>query len=239
MTAAFVVCDDLEALSREAAERVAAAARAAAERRGRCAIALSGGTTPRGAYQALATGALRASFPWAMVSWWWCDERCVPPDHAESNYRMAFDALLGPAAVAPGQVHRVAGERAPEDAARAYEALLRREIPDGALDIVLLGAGSDGHTASLFPGSPALEERERWVLAVEADAAQAVRARVTLTLPLLDRAREVFVLAAGAGKRAVVTAMREDAAEAAQRYPVARLAPAGRLTWCVDRAAAG
>jgi 6-phosphogluconolactonase len=239
VSAEFVVRDDLEALSREVAERVAAAARAAAGRRGRCAIALAGGATPRRTYQMLASGERRAAFPWATVSWWWSDERCVPPDHAESNYRMALETLLGPADVAPGQVHRVEGERAPEDAARGYETELRREIPDGALDIVLLGAGSDGHTASLFPGSPALEERERWVLAVEADAAQAVRARVTFTLPLLDRARDVFVLAAGPGKRAVVTAVREDAAAAARRYPVARLAPAGRLTWCVDRAAAG
>ena len=220
MSAAFVVGDDLEALSRETAERIAAAARAAVEQRGRCAIALSGGTTPRRTYQMLAADTLRASFPSHDVSWWWSDERCVPPDHPESNYRMAFEALLGPAAVAPGHIHRIAGERAPEDAARGYEAALRREIPDGALDLVVLGAGSDGHTASLFPGSPALEERERWVLAVE--TAAAVRARVTLTLPLLDRARDVWVLAAGAGKRAVVQAVRGDAVEAARRYPVAR-----------------
>lgn len=237
MSATFVVCDDLEALSRATAERIAAAARAAVEQRGQCSIALSGGATPRHTYQLLAADTPRAPFPWRGVSWWWSDERCVPPDHPESNYRMAFEALLGPAPVAPEQVHRIEGERAPEEAARAYEGALRREIPDGALDLVLLGAGSDGHTASLFPGSPALEERERWVLAVE--AAAAVRARVTLTLPLLDRARDVIVMASGASKRAVVQAVREDAAKAARRYPVARLAPAGRLTWCVDRAAAG
>jgi len=239
VSATFVICDNLEALSREVAGRIVATARAAVEQRGRCAIALSGGTTPRRTYQMLAAGKLKAAFPWRDVSWWWSDERCVPPDHLESNYRRALEALLAPARVAPEQIHRIEGERPPEEAARAYEAALRREIPDGALDIVLLGAGTDGHTASLFPGSPALDERERWVRAVVAEDALAVRERVTFTFPLLDRARDVLVLAAGAAKCPVVMAVRESAAFAAPRYPVARLAPAGHLTWYVDRAAAG
>jgi len=239
VTPTFLVFEDHEALSREVAARVASAARESVAGRGRCAIALSGGATPQRLHQLLASGEHRESFPWPDVSWWWSDERCVSPDAEASNYRMAFEALLGPAGVPPERVHRIEGERPPELAAREYEAALRREIPDGALDVVLLGAGADGHTASLFPGSTALAERERWVVAVEADASHPVRERVTLTLPVLDRAREVFVLATGAAKRAVVRAVREDAAAAAQRYPVARLSPLGRLTWCVDRAAAG
>jgi len=238
VTPAFIVREDLEALSRALAERIVAEAGEAVARTGRCAIALAGGSTPRRLYQLLAAGEGGAALPWPALSWWWSDERCVPPDDRESNFRLASETLLGPAGVVPERIHRIEGERPAEQAARAYEALLRGRIPDGALDIVLLGAGSDGHTASLFPGSPALAERVRWVVATEADAAQAVPARVTFTYPLLDRAREVFVLAAGAAKRAVVSAVREDSA-AARRYPVARLAPAGRLTWYVDREAAG
>ncbi len=238
MSARFVVRADLEALSRAAADHALAAALAAVKSRGHCAIALSGGSTPRGMYQLLAAREQRAAFPWPAVSWWWSDERCVPPQHPESNYRMAFEALLEPAGVGSGHIHRIAGERPAEDAAREYEATLRREIPHGALDIVLLGAGPDGHTASLFPESPALEERERWVVATEAPPAQVIRERVTLTFPVLNCARDVLVLAAGATKREVVTAVRDDPGTAAGRYPVARLA-AGRLTWYVDRAAAG
>lgn len=239
MTPAFIVGEDLEALSLALAERIVAVASEVVARSGRCAIALAGGSTPRRLYQLLAAGDRRVTLSWPAVCWWWSDERCVPPDDRESNFRLALETLLGPAGVGPERIHRIEGERPAEQAALAYEALLRDRVPDGALDIVLLGAGSDGHTASLFPGSPALAERVRWVVATEAGASQAVPTRVTFTYPLLDRAREVFVLAAGTAKRAVVRAVREDVAAAARRYPVARLSPAGRLTWYVDREAAG
>lgn len=240
MSAEFVVREDLEAVSREAARRVCDAARMAVERSGHCTIALAGGSTPRRLYQVLAAGEAREALPWPLVSWFWSDERCVPPGDPESNYRMAFDALLVPARVPAERIHRIAGEiRPPGRAAAAYEATLREHVEDGALDVILLGAGHDGHTASLFPGSPALDERDRWVVATEAGSDQATRARITFTYPLLDRAREIVVLATGAAKHAVVEAVMSDRAAAARRYPVARLAPAGRLTWLVDRAAAG
>lgn len=240
MSAAFVVREDLEAVSREAARRVLEAARAAVAARGRCTIALAGGSTPRRLYQLLASGAVRDAFPWPSASWFWSDERCVPPDDPESNYRMARESLLAPAGITAGRIHRIPGERQPPGrAASAYEETLRREVPDGVLDLVLLGAGADGHTASLFPGSPALEERERWVVAAEAPASRPPRHRITLTYSLLDRAREVLVLAVGAAKRGVVAAVMRDPGEAARRYPVARVRAAERLTWLVDREAAG
>jgi 6-phosphogluconolactonase len=238
VTPRIQILADLEAVSREAARRLVDAARGAIERRGVCTIALAGGATPRRLYRLLASDEYRPVLPWDVIAWFWSDERCVPPDDPESNYRIAYDTLLGPAGVPPERVHRIGGEiRPPARAASDYEATLRGAIADGALDLVLLGAGADGHTASLFPGSPALAERERWVVATEAPGTAGIRERVTMTYPLLDRARDVLVLAAGESKRDVVTTMMRDPSGAALRYPVARLNPAGRLTWLVDHPA--
>ena len=238
MTPEIRVLADLEAISREAARRLTDLARDAVRQRGTCAIALAGGSTPRRLYQLLASDAHRAAVPWDAIAWFWSDERCVPPEHAQSNYRLAFDTLLGPAGVSAERVHRIAGEASPPArAALDYEATLRHAVLDGVLDVVLLGVGADGHTASLFPGSPALAERERWVVATEAVGPHAIRERITMTYPLLDRARGLFVLASGEAKHDVVSAVMKDPVTAARRYPVARLAPAGHLTWFVDRAA--
>jgi 6-phosphogluconolactonase len=233
--AELVVAPDLEALSRLAARRATEVVAGVAAAGGRCSIALSGGTTPHRLYELLASDH-RLGAPWQQAEWFWGDERCVPPDHPDSNYRMAFEALLGPLRVPSGMVHRIACGASPADAAASaasYEAVLRDRLTGGRFDLVFLGVGADGHTASLLPGTPALEERERWVLAVTAGPELAVRQRITLTYPILNRSRTVFMLAAGAGKRPVIQRMlagdRTD--------PAARIRPEGDLVWFVDEAA--
>ena len=227
----FTAFPDLDALSHEAARCIVVGAREAALYTGRCSIALSGGSTPRRLYQLLASDEYRDIVPWEVIEWYWGDERCVPPDHPESNYRMAWELMLSKVPVPGGQVHRMPGEAPdPARAARAYEVLLRDRIPDQALDIVLLGIGDDGHTASLFPGHAALEERERLVAHVRGPAHLAVRDRLTLTLPALDRARTILVLVDGAAKRPIVEAMEADMRAAAERYPIARVRNDGQMT---------
>lgn len=232
LAAELVVAPDLEALSRLAARRAAEVVTAAAAAQGRCTIALSGGTTPRRLYQLMA-GEHRLDAPWRQAEWFWSDERCVPADHPESNYRMAREILLGPLRIPSGMVHRIACTGDAPDAAIRYAAILGDRLTGGRFDLMLLGIGTDGHTASLFPGSPALDERDRWAVAVTGGAELAVRERVTLTYPVLDRARTVFMLAAGAEKQvAVARALRGDPA-----VPAGRVHPDGALVWFVDEAA--
>jgi len=182
------------------AERVAGAIAEAQAERGAAHVSLAGGTTPRRAYEQLANGLLPDV---DHVDWWFGDERCVAPDHPESNYRLAYDTLFGPAGVSPQRIHRIRGEDPPEAGAAAYDEELRACLPRGesnlpTLDVALLGLGEDGHTASLFPGDPALQVADR--LAVPVVASKPPPNRITLTLPVLRAARLVLVLATGAGK---------------------------------------
>ncbi|HEU4830132.1 MAG TPA: 6-phosphogluconolactonase [Gemmatimonadales bacterium] len=228
-----------DAMSHEAARFVLLSAREAVLCTGRCTVALSGGETPRRLYELLASDEYRGALPWDEIEWFWSDERCVPPEDPRSNFRLADEAMLQRAGVAPRQVHRMQGELTPTRAALAYEAVVRERVPDHAFDLILLGVGGDGHTASLFPGHPALEERERLVMAVRGAETLEVPERITMTLPLINRARSVLVLAAGESKRRIVQAVRADAAAAAEQFPIARVRPAGHLTWIVDQAAGG
>lgn len=232
------VVADAAALARAAAEEVARRAEEAVAARGTFTLALSGGSTPQPLHALLADPAapFRARIPWARTEIWFGDERAVPPDHAESNFRMAREALLDH--VAPRAVHRIEGERPAAEAAARYEGELRAAAgPDGApprLDLVLLGLGNDGHTASLFPGSAALEERERWVTAPFVPAVGAHR--ITLTLPVLERARAIAFVVAGADKR---EALARLLAPGASPVPAARVRPLdGALLVLADRAAA-
>jgi 6-phosphogluconolactonase len=249
---------DLEALSQAAAEAVARAAERAVRERGRFTISLAGGHTPRRLYELLAAE-YHARIPWPVTHVFFGDERCVPPTDAASNYRMASESFLSRVPIPAEQVHRIQGELPPEDAAREYGRLLRRVLAPSAgasetddstdaatFDVALLGMGTDGHTASLFPGDPALDERHHWAVAVEAPAYVAPpRQRVTLTLPALCGARNVYVLAAGAEKRPVVESMFGEARATLARAPSpASPYPAGLVrgrestVWFVDRAAA-
>jgi 6-phosphogluconolactonase len=232
---------DLDALSRAAADELAAVAHAAVNARGACSLALSGGSTPKRLFQLLAQRG-RDALPWDVIELWWGDERTVPPDHADSNYRMTREALLDPLGLAASHVHPIDGALADHDAAaRAYERALAGALGSPPVfDLVLLGMGPDGHTASLFPGSPALAETTRWVVAnpVTSPLVHGQTTRITLTAPALNAARKIWFLVAGADKAATLAQVLEGPREPT-RYPSQLIAPdSGDLVWFVDAAAA-
>ncbi|HEV8586492.1 MAG TPA: 6-phosphogluconolactonase [Methylomirabilota bacterium] len=235
------IAADPDALAEIAAHEVLEIALAAVAARERFTVALAGGSTPRETYERLARPPLSERMPWARTVVFFGDERGVPPAHAESNYGMAERALLSRVPIPADRVHRIPGEHAdPEAVAADYARRLgevlgarRGEIP--RLDLVLLGLGVDGHTASLFPGSPVLKESFRTVAAVHA-AAASIPQRFTLTYPVLNAAACVIYLVSGAEKAKVVKAALGDPASA---LPAARVRPVqGRLLWILDRAAA-
>lgn len=242
--AAAVRCfDTLDEVSAAVAREFVALARDAIAAKGRCAVALTGGTTPRRLYRLLGAEPLRSEVCWRRVHLFFGDERAVAPTHPDSNYGMVRDALLDAIDIPPHNVHRMPAERADLDAAAAaYEAELADVFGRAAqgspprFDVVLLGMGEDGHTASLFPGTPALAERSRWVVGVEA-AGVATR-RMTLTLPVLNSAAHVWILVSGAAKQQALRQVLAGDGEHG-RLPAAFICPAsGELTWFVDRAAA-
>lgn len=234
---------DAEAVSRAAAEEFVRCAAEATRARGRFVVALSGGSTPRRLYQLLAGPPYRGQVEWARVQVFWGDERSVPPDDKDSNYRMAREALLGPLGLLPGHVHRMEAERADRDtAAREYQDEIARAFgvdahgEPPAFDLVLLGMGPDGHTASLFPHTAALGETKRWV--VVNPVPQHQTERMTLTYPVLNRAREVLFLVAGPDKAEPLAEVLQGTPDP-QRLPSQRVRPAdGQLVFFVDRAAA-
>lgn len=202
-------------------------------------VSLSGGSTPKTLYELLAADEFRARFPWPRVSWYWGDERFVPPDHPASNYRMAREAMLAKAPVPPENVHPIPFAGTPDEAAQRYERTLQEAYGAATLeasrplfDIMLLGLGADGHTASLLPGEPVLAERRRWVAAV---AHGRPEARITLTYPAIESSRRVAFLVAGQEKASILRAIRAGNSE----VPAARVRPLGSLSWFIDRAAGG
>ena len=232
------VVDTSAALAAEAARIFVTAASEAIDARGRFVVALAGGATPRGLYRLLAADPTRARVEWLRTWVFFGDERCVPATDPESNYLMAYETLLAHAPVVSGQIFRIRGEEPDTGlAAKEYEGTLRSTFEPSPVrfDLVLLGMGVDGHTASLFPGSPALDETDRLVAAVDIRAA-AVPRRITLTPPVLNAARQVLFLVAGAEKaRAAADALRNPGCS----LPAARVRPVdGTLTWLLDRAAA-
>src|SRR6267378_6756056 len=197
-----VVLPTVQALAEDAAQRFARAASDAVQSHGEFVVALSGGATPRRLYERLAAPPYLSSVPWSLVLVFWSDERCVPPDHAASNYRMAREALLDHVPIPPEHVHRIRGEDDPVVAAKAYERTLRTVLRGARIDLVLLGLGDDGHTASLFPGAVDVPDGEAWVVARYHVAAS--QWRVTLTPVLINAAAEILFLVAGEGKAAIV-----------------------------------
>ncbi len=236
MTPAVRICPDSEALGRAAAawvaDRIAARLREAAT----FALVLSGGGTPLPLYHGLAAD-YGDRLPWAQVHVYWGDERSVPHDAPQSNYRMAREALLDRVPVPPANIHPMHTHPPdPNATAAAYEATLRAAFPGPwpRFDLILLGLGADGHTASLFPGSSALDEHERWVVAVSVPADPPVR--LTLTLPVLRAAAHVGFLVVGANK---AEALRRALGTPDPRTcPAAAVRPEGGVTWWVDAAAA-
>jgi 6-phosphogluconolactonase len=229
------VLADPPALAHRVAEWMTATASAA---EGRFRVALSGGSTPRALYRLLASEEFRNRFPWRQVSWFWGDERFVPYDHPESNYRMAREAMLANVPVPSENIFPIPTDGEPEDASRRYERTLQEAYGAPTLDptrplfdIVLLGMGDDGHTASLLPGEELLEERSRWVAAV---AHGRPEVRITLTYPVIESSRHVAFLVEGAAKAAMLSAIRAGGSQ----VPAARVRAVGELIWFVDRAAA-
>ncbi len=230
------VLADPAALAHRVAEWMMSAALAAT---GTFRVSLSGGSTPKALYALLASEEFRGRFPWRRVSWYWGDERFVPHDHPDSNYRMAREAMLDKAPVPAENIHPVPADGSPEDAAARYERVLQQAYGAATLDpahalfdLTLLGLGADGHTASLLPGEPVLEERERWVAMV---AHGRPEIRITMTYPVIESSRRVAFLVAGEDKAPILRKIREGGS----KVPAARVRPVGELVWFVDRAATG
>ena len=246
--------DDLEVfanaqeLSDAVANRFVNGAIAAIESRGEFIVALSGGSTPRPVYASLASEPFVSRLDWSRIKFVWCDERCVPPDHESSNFRMVRESLLDHVDVADSNVHRMRGEDDPKEAARNYEQVLRtimrtpsgppRTVPGKRFDLVLLGLGSDGHTASLFPRAASLEAGDRWVAAEYVHAVSMWR--LTLTATLINSAAHVAFMVSGSTKAGIVQQVLERPTRSPQ-LPAQLINPTdGHLHWMIDlQAAAG
>src|SRR4051794_1513681 len=228
---------DPAAVAQDAAERLLELSEAAIETAGRFSVALSGGSTPKALYQILASPQYQSQIDWPNVDVFFGDERCVPPDHAESNYRMAKEALLSKVPLPGDNVYRMRGELPdPNEAAREYGETLKEKFGDGGLDLVLLGMGPDGHTASLFPETKALDEPKHRCVANFVAKLEAWR--LTMTAPFINRARNVIFLVTGAEKAASLAQVLEGPREP-HRFPAQLILPAeGKLTWLLDIAAA-
>ncbi len=236
-----IVCSSADDLCRKAAAQFVTLAQKAQHNRGRFAVALSGGSTPRALYSLLAAPEYTDEIFWPGVHLFWGDERCVPPDHADSNYRMVRESLLSKIQIPGTNVHRMAGEKEPRVAAAEYEEKLKDffQLTPGVFprfDLILLGMGEEGHTASLFPGSDALKEMKRLVVATYIEKLNAHR--LTLTLPVLNDGAAVLFLITGAGKAPVVREILKDGSDP-PRFPAAQIQPThGQLTWLMTEDAA-
>lgn len=231
------VYPDASGLTHAVARGLVDTLRVAAADAGGCSVALPGGNTPRALYRLLGS-AYRAALPWEKVHIFWGDERYVPADNPRSNYRTVKEEWLDQIAIVPENVHPMPTDLADiDEAARRYEGTLRAYFPGPwpRFDLILLGLGPDGHTASLFPGSPALEERSRWVVPVRAPIEPP--ARLTLTLPVINHAAAVWFLVSGADKAEVLSKTLEG--RVGKDLPAARVRPEnGALIWWVDAPAA-
>ena len=246
MMADLDVHPDADGLAAAAAGLFVSEARSAIAARGRFVVALSGGSTPLGAYRRLAALEFASKTDWRHIHLFWGDERCVPPDDPDSNYGQALRTLIGQVPIPAAQVHRVRGELAPDVAAREYERDLHTYfVAPGAIaaaedwprfDLILLGLGVDGHTASLFPGAVVLHERTRWVVGYWVDSVRGWR--VTLTPPAINAARVVAFLVSGTDKaerlKQVLTGPWQP-----DVFPAQIIRPnRGQSRWLIDAAAA-
>ena len=236
-----IILENAQAVAREAAERVLNLVAMAAQEKGAFHLVLSGGSTPKRLYEILA----QSNISWNHVHFFWGDERCVGPDHIDSNYKMAYDTLLSKINVNASHIHRLRGEIAPEIAALHYEQTIRSVFgltgltPDDpvmpAFDLVLLGMGADGHTASLFPETEALKECTRWVTANFVPKLAGYR--LTLTPAILNGAEKVFFLVAGSDKAKTLKNVLEGPYHPDLLPSQLLHSATGRVTWIVDEAA--
>jgi 6-phosphogluconolactonase len=222
---------DAEGMAVHAASEIARLLEEARERRGTAHVALSGGGTPARTYELLA----QTLEDWEGVEVWFADERCVPPEHEQSNYRLAAETLLRPAGIAEQRVHRMLGELGPREGARRYAEQLRARGEAVRLDVAVLGIGPEGHIASLFPGASTLEAGEQELCVGVSDSPKPPPERITLTLPALAATRHCLVIATGAEKAGAISAMLGEPSE---RVPASLLARE-RLQVIVDDEASG
>lgn len=225
-------------VARRGAEEFVTAAREAIERDGTFTVALAGGSTPVGMYRLLSDEPYRSQVEWQRVLFFWSDERCVPPDHPESNYGAAAEALVSHLGVPETNVHRMRGELAPQVAADEYEEEVTSWVPGTPprFDLILLGMGDDGHTASLFPGTVALDATVRLVVANVVPKLETTR--LTFTAPLINAARRVMFLVTGENKAEALKAVLEGPRDT-DTYPSQLVRPRdGLLTWLLDEPAA-
>lgn len=231
------ICDDEEELAAVAADLVVGLSEQAIGRRGRFFFGLSGGATPRRLYELLASPAYRERVNWQKTEVFWVDERCVPPDHPDSNYRMANELLLSKVPLEEKQIHRILGEEDPETAAKYYSqeasAFIHKNL--FSFDVAVLGVGADGHTASIFPGDPAAEEQRTFAVVVEPRGQE--QRRITVTMPVLNHVATALIMAAGTEKAAVVREILDEGNP--KGCPAGRVLPVhGELLWLLDRKAA-
>ncbi len=237
------VFPDSASLALAAAEMFVESCQRALMTRGVCSVALAGGTTPQAVYTLLGKPEYVERLSWEQMHIFWGDERMVPPDDPESNYQMAWQAMLRRAPLPPENIHRIRGELNPTEAAETYNELLQAHFggpPQAVLgfDLLMLGMGVDGHVASLFPGEPALEEDERWAVAVSYhQPPPPLLPRVSLTLPAINSTRQVMVLVTGEHKAATLHRVLAENVSG-ELLPAQRVQPrSGRLVWMVDQAA--
>jgi 6-phosphogluconolactonase len=232
------VLPDVDALDWSAATFLAERARKSSDAQGQFSLVISGGQTPRGLYELLAGDAFRDRLPWTQMHVFWGDERCVPTDDPRSNERMAREALLNHVPIPPIQIHPIRCAKGPPEAARQYETLLRTFFRglEPRFDLVLLGLGENGHTASLFPRTPVLEERERWVVDILVEGEDLHR--LTFTAPIINQAASVVFLVTGSAKAHVLHEVLEGPFDP-HRLPAQLIRPThGELIWLVDKEAA-
>jgi 6-phosphogluconolactonase len=231
------VVPEISELAEAAAGHILDAQASAVREREIFSIALSGGNTPKTLFELMASDPWRSRFDWSRWEVYFGDERCVPPDHPDSNFRMARLALLDHVPIDPARIHRMKGEMDPQQAAREYGELMKEKFGDDGLDVNLLGMGDDGHTASLFPGTAALAEKDHRCVANFVPRLDVWR--ITLSAPFINKSRQVMVLVSGAGK-----AQRLDQVLNGPRdpdnLPIQMIQPvSGRMLWLMDAAAAG
>ena len=233
--------ESIDDMSRSAANYILASAQSCIHDHGFFSLVLSGGSTPRRLYELLSESPYREAMPWKKVHVFWGDERCVPPDDPHSNYAMASQALISKAPIPEVNIHRMIGETMPEEqAADDYERTIRdffeskgiRNMDFPSFDLILLGLGNDGHTASLFPGNEVLKEQKRWVRTVTAPPDMPVRMRLTLTVPVITNASRIMFLVSGVEKRDIVESILYKP-DAYKRFPAALITAQDEVAWFI------
>ncbi|MFC1508820.1 6-phosphogluconolactonase [Candidatus Omnitrophota bacterium] len=238
-----ILFESIDDMSRYAADSIMDYAQSCIHDHGYFSLVLSGGSTPRRLYELLSESPYREAMPWKNTHVFWGDERCVPPDDPHSNYAMAFQALLSKIPIQETNIFRMTGETRPEEqAAIDYERSIRdfdkskgvRNMEFPSFDLILLGVGNDGHTASLFPGNEVLQEQKRWVSTVTAPPDMPVRKRLTLTVPVINNASGILFLVSGAGKHDIVEAVFYSPTAGTQ-YPAAQIAAKNDTLWLITK----